>query len=242
MLARQFFLTLSFIAVIEFTLGMGVDNMLEQSGVPRWGRAAVDALSLVAMIAPFLWFYYVRPLRSAYYDGLTDLPNRSLFNDRLDWAVALAKRDGGGFALIFMDMDRFKAVNDTCGHQVGDQLLKLFAARLKGCVRESDTVARLGGDEFTVILPRVEGSEAAEVAARKIIVGMSRSFEVDGQQLYLELSLGIAFYPDDGKDAETLLKAADKAMYCAKAVAGSHYCLAGARCMGNPGCRVTSAL
>lgn len=226
-LIRQLLLTLGIVAVIEFVLMMTVDNLLERNGIPGWGRAIADAALLAAVSAPFLWYHYVRPLREAYYDALTDLPNRTLFKDRLELAMALAKREGKGFALIFMDMDHFKAVNDTHGHQMGDQLLELLAARLRRCVRESDTVARLGGDEFTVILPGMDEPRDAEVAARKIIAEMSQQFVLNGHTLHLEVSLGIAFYPDNGSDGGALLNAADHAMYRAKAVAGSSYCLAG---------------
>ncbi len=154
--------------------------------------------------------------KMAYYDPLTGLPNRILFNDRLTLAIAHARRYKQMVAVMFLDLDRFKDVNDTLGHTVGDQLLKHVAERLKGSVREDDTVARLGGDEFTLLLPGVANVEDASKVAEKIIKTTRRPFKVDGHELYITTSIGVALYPDDGLNSEDLLRNADAAMYHAK--------------------------
>jgi diguanylate cyclase (GGDEF)-like protein/PAS domain S-box-containing protein len=162
----------------------------------------------------------------AYFDALTGLPNRTLFNDRLNLALAQASRDQQMLALIFLDLDRFKTINDTLGHTLGDRLLQEIAKRLVGCLRRSDTVSRfgskeciisrLGGDEFTILLPRIHQVEDAARIAQRILDTLKPPFYLDGHELHITTSLGIAFYPNDGKDAQTLLKNADAAMYRAK--------------------------
>ena len=152
----------------------------------------------------------------AYYDALTGLPNRQLFNDRLQQVVVLAQREKRGAALLFLDLDRFKEINDTLGHGVGDGVLKAIANRIGRCLRETDTFSRLGGDEFTVIVPNVrDGRDAAQVA-EKIIQRFSTSFQVAGHELFLSTSIGIALYPQHGETPEELVKHADTAMYLAK--------------------------
>jgi diguanylate cyclase (GGDEF)-like protein/PAS domain S-box-containing protein len=152
----------------------------------------------------------------AHYDSLTKLPNRALFLDRLHQALASAKRTKKAVALLFLDLDQFKSVNDTFGHHAGDLLLQQVAARLKGCVRESDTVARLAGDEFTVILGGISAKENASGTAQKIIDTFSTPFDLEGQEIYSSTSIGIALFPENATDDETLLKRADAAMYVAK--------------------------
>jgi len=168
--------------------------------------------------------------RVAHHDSLTGLPNRLLFNDRLNQAISLAKRDSRRFALLYLDLDRFKPVNDTLGHTVGDELLQGVAARLRQQVRESDTVARVGGDEFTVIMADLPRREAAETVAAKIIAALAAPFELGSSKQRVEIgtSVGIAVYPADGRDAEALVKAADAAMYNAKQV-GSTFLFFSAR-------------
>jgi diguanylate cyclase (GGDEF)-like protein/PAS domain S-box-containing protein len=161
--------------------------------------------------------------RVAHHDSLTGLPNRLLFNDRLEQAISLAKRDSRQFALLYLDLDKFKPVNDTLGHAAGDELLKAVGARLRRQVRESDTVARVGGDEFTVILPDIARREEAETVAKKIIAAVAAPFELGSQRHSVDIgtSIGIALYPADARDADALVKAADAAMYSAKQIRSS---------------------
>jgi len=158
----------------------------------------------------------------AHFDTLTDLPNRVLFNDRLKNALVRANRNAGFVALLFMDLDGFKAVNDTLGHQTGDLLLQRVADRLRRTVRSSDTVSRLGGDEFTIILADIETREQTEAVsgsvAAKVIEALGRPFQVGDQEIHSSASIGIAIYPGDGETVSDLLKHADTAMYHAKAV------------------------
>jgi diguanylate cyclase (GGDEF)-like protein/PAS domain S-box-containing protein len=159
-----------------------------------------------------------RMQRVAHHDSLTALPNRLLFNDRLDQAIRLAKRSSRQFALLYLDLDRFKSVNDTLGHAAGDELLQGVATRIRQQVRESDTVARVGGDEFTVILHGTARREEAETVARKIDAALAAPFQVGSRKQSVEIgsSIGIALYPADAGDADALVKAADAAMYSAK--------------------------
>jgi diguanylate cyclase (GGDEF)-like protein len=153
----------------------------------------------------------------AYHDGLTGLPNRSLFSKTLSQSISEAHRYGRRLAVAFLDLDRFKQINDTLGHEAGDQLLKEVATRLKGCVRDSDTVARLGGDEFVVLLPQLEDEKYAAIVAEKILAAAARPFTLMGQEFRVTASIGISTYPQDGLDEQTLTKNADIAMYQAKA-------------------------
>lgn len=159
----------------------------------------------------------------AYHDGLTGLPNRRLFDDCLRQAMARARRQPRLIAVLFLDLDGFKDVNDAFGHGAGDLLLNLVGKRLKGCVRQTDTVARLGGDEFAVILDGVDHARGAVVVARKILAAVARPYCVDNHESIITASIGISFYPTDGADVETLIHQADLAMYHAKGQAKSHY-------------------
>jgi len=152
----------------------------------------------------------------AHHDQLTGLPNRTLFYDRLRQAQALAKRRDKGFAIFFLDLDGFKAVNDSHGHEVGDLLLQAVARRIGECVRESDTVARMGGDEFTVLLPDLDGREAAAHIAGLILEYLARPFLLNDVACSIGVSIGISFYPQDGDDPEKLITRADAAMYRVK--------------------------
>lgn len=152
----------------------------------------------------------------AHYDALTGLPNRSLFFDRLKQATVLSKRTSTDVALLFLDLDRFKPVNDTYGHAVGDALLKAVADRLLSCVRESDTVARIAGDEFTVILSHIANRNDATLVAEKIIRSISEPFLLNGHTIQIGASIGIALYPDNAQDEQELVRLADEAMYSAK--------------------------
>jgi diguanylate cyclase (GGDEF)-like protein/PAS domain S-box-containing protein len=154
--------------------------------------------------------------RKANFDSLTGLPNRQLFHDRLHLELKKAERSGGKVALLFIDLDHFKEVNDTLGHDMGDLLLKDAGQRLSGCVRESDTVARLGGDEFTVILGEVTAFEGVERVAEEILKRLGAPYRLGTETVYVTASLGITVYPDDASGVEDLLKNADQAMYAAK--------------------------
>ncbi|MCX8086099.1 MAG: EAL domain-containing protein [Rhodocyclaceae bacterium] len=153
----------------------------------------------------------------ANYDLLTGLPNRVLLTERLGQAIRQARREGSRIAVMFIDLDLFKQVNDTLGHAMGDRLLQAVAERMRGCVRETDTIARLGGDEFVVLLPGVENAAGAGLVAEKIIAQMSTVFVLDDNEIHIGASIGITLYPDDGQDVETLFRNADLAMYRAKA-------------------------
>ena len=152
----------------------------------------------------------------AQYDALTDLPNRVLLQDRARQALAHARRDQKSVAVMYIDLDGFKQVNDTQGHDVGDELLVQLAKRLTGAVRASDTVCRQGGDEFVVLLPGIDTAEQACHVARKIVAACSASYEINGQVLSVGLSGGIALFPEHGQDFEALSRHADTAMYAAK--------------------------
>lgn len=168
--------------------------------------------------------HYVAQIRhQAFHDTLTGLPNRALYYDRLEHMLACAQRNQQIFAVLFLDLDGFKAVNDNFGHDTGDQLLRAVAERLKSCVRSSDTLARMGGDEFTLLLPQLQRSEDALTAAQKIIHSFEVPYELNNNIFYVTTSIGVTLYPFNGRDAETLLKQADSAMYTAKQ-AGKNCC------------------
>ncbi|HYC88675.1 MAG TPA: EAL domain-containing protein [Thermoanaerobaculia bacterium] len=152
----------------------------------------------------------------AYRDTLTDLPNRFLFHDRLEHAIEQARRRNAGVAVMYVDLDRFKVVNDTLGHSAGDRLLQVVARRLRDQLRGDDTIARLGGDEFAVILPEVTRAEDAGTVGRKLIGSLRDPIVVDGHELHVTASAGISLFPSDGTDVETLLKHADAALYRSK--------------------------
>jgi diguanylate cyclase (GGDEF)-like protein/PAS domain S-box-containing protein len=163
-----------------------------------------------------LWESQLHLDHLVHHDSLTGLSNRLLFQDRLEHAIIEAQREGHMVGLLFLDLDRFKIINDNLGHEFGDRLLRVVAKRLCQCVRESDTVARLGGDEFTVILARLKDSFDAVVVAQKIIAALSRPIKLENHKLQVGVSIGISLYPSDSEDAEVLVKHADEAMYLAK--------------------------
>jgi diguanylate cyclase (GGDEF)-like protein len=154
--------------------------------------------------------------RMANYDALTGLPNRSFFFDRLNQLILHAKRDQSRFALLFIDLDRFKEANDRLGHYFGDLLLKEVAERLIACVRNADTVARMGGDEFVVILSRITDTADAALMAQRLGGEIARPFDLQGHACILSASIGISLYPDDGETKELQLLKADTAMYRSK--------------------------
>jgi diguanylate cyclase (GGDEF)-like protein len=185
--------------VLIFAMGLGVVIWLleEQHEAAKSNAAQVEQLAL--------------------HDPLTGLPNRKLFLDHLNIAIPQARRAKSKLAVLFVDLDRFKLVNDSLGHAVGDKLLQVIASRLRAVLRESDTVARMGGDEFTVLAPVVHTVEDAIAVARKIREAIKEAIAIEGRELFVTASTGIAIFPDDGADALTLLKNADAAMYRAKA-------------------------
>ena len=159
----------------------------------------------------------------AYHDALTGLPNRLLFRDRVEMSLAHARRSAHHAAIMFLDLDHFKLVNDTLGHTVGDRLLQAVGARLADCVRAEDTIARMGGDEFTILLTEIADRRSAAIVAAKVLEAVGQPLVVDGHELFVTTSIGIAVFPDDGADAETLLKNADRAMYRAKELGRHNY-------------------
>lgn len=195
----------------------GVEAAIEDSASPIHDRAG-------QVIGAVIVFHDVSETRAlalrathlAQHDFMTELPNRTLLNDRIAQAISLARRHGQRLAILFVDLDRFKQVNDSLGHAVGDVLLQAVARRLQGCVRSSDTVSRHGGDEFVILLSEIGDAEDAAACARKIIASLVSPIEVARHQLRVTATVGISMYPDDGIRGETLIKCADTAMYHAK--------------------------
>lgn len=177
-----------------------------------------DSSALVAIVRDLTEFRQMesKMKRMAFFDPLTNLPNRNMINDRIKLALAHSDRNKQKFALLFLDMDDFKTVNDTLGHSAGDELLKQVAKRLTGLLRGEDTVARIGGDEFVILLSGLKDGNYSTVLAERIIETLKPIFKIDDNELYASFSIGVAIYPNDGKDVETLYKNADAAMYRAK--------------------------
>ena len=169
----------------------------------------------------------------ARHDALTDLPNRGLLDDRLRSALAKARLDGDRLALIYIDLDRFKQVNDSCGHVTGDLLLRETGHRIRHCVRDSDTIARLGGDEFVVLLSSIKLPEHASMIAEKIRASLNQPFELAGHSLQVSASLGIAVFPEHGDENKPLIRQADSAMYRAKKTGGNRLLMADPQDSGN---------
>jgi diguanylate cyclase (GGDEF)-like protein/PAS domain S-box-containing protein len=202
----------------------GFETPIEDSAAPihdRQGRIAGAVMVLHDVSAARATSLHMSHL--AAHDALTDLPNRMLLNDRLTQAIESARRHRYQLAVVFLDLDRFKQVNDSVGHGIGDQLLQTVASRLVASVRRSDTVSRYGGDEFVILLSRVEQADDAAAAARKVITALTMPIEVTGHELHVSVSIGVSVYPDDGQDSETLIENADTAMYSAKARGSNLY-------------------
>jgi len=161
----------------------------------------------------------------AYHDLLTGLPNRALFSDRLNMAIAGAQRSGKRIALMVLDIDKFKNVNDIYGHEIGDNLLKSLADRIKGALRKSDTIARMGGDEFVIVIPEIENTADCASVAKKILTVFQKPFDCNGTEIFSSPSIGVAIYPEDGDNDETLIRCADIAMYAVKAKGGNNVCI-----------------
>ena len=202
----------------------GVETAIEDSAAPIRDRSG-------NMTGAVVVFHDVSAARAmaikmeylAQHDFLTDLPNRLLLNDRLTQAISMARRSRKQLAVLFMDVDRFKNINDTLGHLIGDKLLQSVTSRLTMCVRDSDTVSRQGGDEFVVLLADVEHAEAAGYSAAKILAALAEKHCIAEHDLQVTSSIGISVFPGDGEDAETLLKNADAAMYHAKESGRNNY-------------------
>lgn len=204
--------------VFQFAQGQAVD--VEYSGIPFTFQGQWAVLVIFRDISERkLAQRYLEHM--AHNDALTGLPNRTLFFDRLDQCLLQARRYRQRFALLYIDLDGFKAVNDGRGHDVGDRLLKEVAERLKALVRSCDTIARLGGDEFTVILSRINEPPNAPMVADKIVAALAQPFDIGGEHCSIGASIGVSLYPDHGDNAEALVKHADVAMYAAKKAGGS---------------------
>jgi diguanylate cyclase (GGDEF)-like protein/PAS domain S-box-containing protein len=187
--------------------------------------SSIDGGGLVAVVRDITERTYAEEQikHLAYHDALTGLPNRLLFKDRVTVALSHAQRNNSRLAVLFLDLDRFKVINDSLGHNIGDRLLQEVASRVEACLRDSDTVARLGGDEFTILLPNLIHSDDAAPVAQKILDSIRAPFHIEERELFTSTSIGISLYPEDAADAETLIKNADTAMYQAKEQGRDNY-------------------
>jgi diguanylate cyclase (GGDEF)-like protein/PAS domain S-box-containing protein len=202
----------------------GVEVPIEDSAAPvRDHRGHVTGAVMVFRDVSTTRALALRMAHQAQHDVLTDLPNRLLLKDRITQAMALARRQKTKLALLFLDLDRFKHINDSLGHDIGDRLLQAVARRLLGCVRGSDTVSRHGGDEFVVLLSQVRRARDAAVSAEKILLALGTPHRIEQHDLHLTASMGIATYPEDGADAQTLMKRADLALLHSKDAGGNSY-------------------
>ncbi len=199
-------------------------NLTDDDNVTSYAEAQLGESNVIGGFqARFLWKVITRLkqtneqiLKLAQHDTLTALPNRILFYDRLNQAMTRASRDKASFAVLYIDLDDFKIVNDTLGHDAGDALLREAAKRITACVRNSDTVARMGGDEFTVIISNARTQNSVERVAKKIVANLANQFDLNGKICSVSASIGIAFYPENGETAAQLVNVADDAMYTAK--------------------------
>ena len=202
----------------------GNESAIEDSAAPIHDRSgAVTGAVIVFRDVTASRAMAGEMMHLAQHDTLTDLPNRTLLKDRLAQAIAIAHRNGTHVAVMFLDLDNFKHINDSLGHTIGDKLLQSVAARLIDCVRSSDTVSRQGGDEFVLLLSEIKRAADAGVAAGKILIKLEASHQLDQHDLKITASVGVSTYPEDGDDAEALLKKADTAMYRAKQKGRSNY-------------------
>lgn len=208
-------------------------RLLTSAGDVRWvevfANPTVDANSLIVGSTGMLADITARKAaearieRLAYQDPLTTLPNRTSVLERLDWALAAAKRDRRRVAVLFMDLDGFKDINDTLGHGVGDALLTEVGGRLKGLLRGEDIVGRFGGDEFLVVLPGFQGPADARTVCAKALTTLAQTFVAEGHQLHVSASIGVSVYPDDAGHRDALIRCADTALYRAKSAGPGSY-------------------
>ncbi len=202
----------------------GVDASIEDSVAPIHDRrGAVTGAVMVFHDVSIARALSLRMSYLAQHDGLTDLPNRILLNDRLEQAMAASRRGGQKLAVLFLDLDHFKHINDSLGHGIGDGLLQSVAKKLLSSIRSSDTVSRQGGDEFVVLLSKVMHAEDAGVAADKVLLALNEPHQIGEHEIHITASIGIVTFPDDAGDADTLLKHADLAMYQAKDAGRNNY-------------------
>jgi len=195
----------------------GIESAIEDSAAPIHDRAGrVIGAVIVFHDVTAARAMSVRMTHSAEHDIVTNLPNRLLLNDRISQSITLARRRNKSLAVVFLDLDHFKNINDSLGHAVGDRLLQSVSKRLLASVRGSDTVSRQGGDEFAILLSEISHPEDAATSAKKILLSLGAEHSIAGQDLHVDGSIGISIYPGDGEDAETLIKNADTAMYHAK--------------------------
>ena len=202
----------------------GFESAIEDSAAPIHDRAGQVTGAVIV-------FHDVSAARAvtqkmahlAQHDFLTDLPNRMRLSDRIANAIALARRHDKQLAVLFLDLDGFKHINDYLGHPIGDQLLQSVAQRLVACVRGSDTVSRQGGDEFVILLSEIAHAKDAALSAEKMLVAVAAPHSIAGKELHITASIGISVYPDDGRDADSLIRCADTAMYHAKDKGRNHY-------------------
>ncbi len=199
-------------------------NLSADESVTAYAEVKLGNMNVIGGFqARFIWKLITRLKQSneqvlhlAHHDALTGLPNRILFYDRLNLAIAKARRDKELIGILYLDLDGFKLINDTLGHDAGDALLRETSKRIMACIRESDTVARMGGDEFTIILCNGRTQEDIERVANKIIDAIASPFALNGKNCSVSVSIGISFYPDSGSTPDQLVKIADASMYLAK--------------------------
>ena len=195
----------------------GFESAIEDSAAPIHNRSGhITGAVIVFHDVTAARHMATQMTYASQHDLVTNLPNRLLLNDRIDQAIALARRQRKSIAVLFLDLDRFKYINDSLGHAIGDKVLQAVSVRLVASVRGSDTVSRQGGDEFVVLLSEIAYPEAAAVSAQKILSLVTQPQCIEGHDLHVNASIGISIYPEDGEDAETLIKNADMAMYNAK--------------------------
>ena len=210
---------------------MGALMVQNSADAPRYSNSEMELLEFVSVqvaVAIERKQMLDRLHRNALYDQLTQLPNRELFYDRLQLALTTAGREQSQFALLYLDLDKFKQINDNYGHHIGDELLQHTAQRILSCLRSSDTVARFGGDEFVILLQQVDSEDLALLLAEKIRQALNQPFVLANNSLQVQPSVGIALYPQHSNEAQALMRSADNAMYLAKKAGGNRIMLSGA--------------